>query len=81
MQRYSPVRRTSHLPGASTRPPPFSVTTEIVRRLVPRLYEVELAGPVERTRLSFVGGIKHMPIRYQLRGWGSSLTGRVQIHH
>jgi cholest-4-en-3-one 26-monooxygenase len=41
---------------------------EIVRRLVPRLDEVELAGPVERMRSSFVGGIKHMSIRYRLRG-------------
>ncbi len=40
---------------------------EIFRRLVPRLDEVELVGPVERMRSSFVGGIKHMPIRYHLR--------------
>jgi len=40
---------------------------EIVLRLVPRLGEVELAGPIERMRSSFVGGIKHMPIRYRLR--------------
>jgi hypothetical protein len=33
-----------------------------------RLYEVELAGPVERMRSSLVGGIKHMPIRSRLRG-------------
>jgi hypothetical protein len=26
-----------------------------------------LAGPVERLRSSFVGGIKHMPIRYKLK--------------
>jgi len=62
----------AHLPRAARR----SVTAnlarlelqEIVRRLVPRLYEVELAGPVERMRSSLVGGIKHMPIRYRLRG-------------
>ncbi|HKA28588.1 MAG TPA: cytochrome P450 [Candidatus Binatia bacterium] len=41
---------------------------EIFRRLVPRLDDVELAGPVERMRSSFVGGIKRMPIRYRLRG-------------
>ena len=41
---------------------------EIFRRLVPRLAEVELAGPVERMRSSFVGGIKRMPIRYRLHG-------------
>ena len=40
---------------------------EIVRRLVPRLGEVELAGPIERMRSSRVGGIKDMPIRYWLR--------------
>jgi cytochrome P450 len=40
---------------------------EIFRRLVPRLDEVELGGPVERMRSSFVGGIKHMPIHYRLR--------------
>jgi cytochrome P450 len=40
---------------------------EIVRRLVPRLCEVELAGPIERMRSSFVGGIKHMRIRYRLK--------------
>jgi cytochrome P450 len=35
---------------------------EIFRRLIPRLDEVELAGPVERMRSSFVGGIKRMPL-------------------
>ena len=41
---------------------------EIFSRLVPRLDEVELAGPVERMRSSFFGGIKRMPIRYRLHG-------------
>jgi cholest-4-en-3-one 26-monooxygenase len=36
-------------------------------RLVERLQSVELAGPVERLRSSFLGGVKHMPIRYRLR--------------
>jgi cholest-4-en-3-one 26-monooxygenase len=40
---------------------------EILRRLVPRLSGVELAGPVERMRSSFVGGIKHLPIGYRRR--------------
>jgi cytochrome P450 len=40
---------------------------EIFRRLVPRLAEVELAGPVERMRSSFVGGIKRMPLRVRFR--------------
>ncbi|GIW41780.1 MAG: cytochrome P450 [Candidatus Binatia bacterium] len=38
----------------------------VFRELLRRLGEAELAGPVERLRSSFVGGIKHMPIRYEL---------------
>ncbi len=37
------------------------------RFLLPRLEEVELAGPVERLTSNLVGGIKHLPIRYRLR--------------
>ena len=37
------------------------------RRLAQRLESVELAGPVQRMRSSFVGGIKHMPVRYRIR--------------
>lgn len=37
------------------------------RTLIPRLAHIEMTGPVERLRSSFVGGIKRMPIRYQLR--------------
>jgi cholest-4-en-3-one 26-monooxygenase len=37
------------------------------RQLVQRLEAVDLDGPVSRMRSSFVGGIKHMPIRYKLR--------------
>ena len=37
------------------------------RHLATRLDKVELAGPVERLRSSFLGGVKHMPIRYELR--------------
>jgi cholest-4-en-3-one 26-monooxygenase len=37
------------------------------RQLVARLDEAELTGPIQRMRSSFVGGIKHMPIRYRLR--------------
>ncbi|HZP44610.1 MAG TPA: cytochrome P450 [Candidatus Binataceae bacterium] len=36
------------------------------RQLIDRLAEVELTGPIERMRSSFVGGIKHMPIRYRM---------------
>jgi cytochrome P450 len=38
----------------------------IFRNLARRLEHAELAGPVQRLRSSFVGGIKHMPIRYKL---------------
>jgi cholest-4-en-3-one 26-monooxygenase len=41
------------------------------RQLAERLESVELAGPVQRMRSSFVGGIKHMPIRYRLRRAGA----------
>ncbi len=37
------------------------------RHLAARIDEVELEGPVERLRSSFLGGVKHMPIRYRLR--------------
>ncbi|MEV1176114.1 cytochrome P450 [Nonomuraea sp. NPDC049784] len=35
--------------------------------LLPRLDSVELAGQPEWTATTFVGGIKHLPIRYKLR--------------
>jgi cytochrome P450 len=38
----------------------------VFRHLAARLAECELAGPVERLRSSFVGGIKRMPIHYRL---------------
>jgi cytochrome P450 len=37
------------------------------RALLPRLESIELAGPPEMTRTTFVGGIKHLPIRYTLK--------------
>ena len=37
------------------------------RQLAERMESVELAGPTQRMRSSFVGGIKHMPIRYRIR--------------
>ncbi len=37
------------------------------QQLVARLGAVELAGPVERLRSPFLGGVKHMPVRYRLR--------------
>jgi len=39
----------------------------IFRELAARLHSVELSGPVERMRSSFLGGVKRMPIRYRLR--------------
>ncbi|CAA0095060.1 Cytochrome P450-terp [Mycolicibacterium vanbaalenii] len=36
--------------------------------LLPRLKSVELAGPPEHTATIFVGGLKHLPIRYELSG-------------
>jgi len=37
------------------------------RQLSERLESIELAGPVDRLHASFVGGPKHLPIRYRLR--------------
>jgi cholest-4-en-3-one 26-monooxygenase len=42
----------------------------IFRALAERLDEVALAGPFERMRSSFLGGVKRMPIRYRLRPSG-----------
>jgi len=36
------------------------------RHLMERLEYAEPAGPLERMRSSFVGGLKHMPIRYKM---------------
>jgi len=35
-------------------------------QLAKRIETVELAGPIQRMRSNFVGGIKHMPIRYRI---------------
>jgi cholest-4-en-3-one 26-monooxygenase len=37
------------------------------RQLAERVDAVELTGPIQRMRSSFVGGIKHMPVRIKLR--------------
>jgi hypothetical protein len=37
------------------------------KHLLPRIDEIELAGPVQRLHSSLVGGVKHLPIRYKLR--------------
>jgi cholest-4-en-3-one 26-monooxygenase len=39
----------------------------VFRQLATRLDEIELTGPVQRLRSSFLGGVKHVPIRYRLR--------------
>ena len=39
----------------------------IFRQLAERLEHLEPAGPVEFLHSSFVGGVKHLPIRYRLR--------------
>jgi cholest-4-en-3-one 26-monooxygenase len=39
----------------------------IFRKLVERIEGVESAGPVSRLRSSFLGGVKHVPIRLRLR--------------
>ncbi len=36
-------------------------------QLSQRLEHAELIGPIERLRSSFLGGVKHVPIRYRLR--------------
>ena len=38
----------------------------VFRELATRMDHVELSGPVERLRSSFLGGVKHVPIRYRL---------------
>jgi cholest-4-en-3-one 26-monooxygenase len=38
----------------------------LFRQLAERLVDVELTGPVERLRSSFLGGVKHVPLRWQL---------------
>ncbi len=37
------------------------------RQLAERLEAIELNGPIQRMRSSFVGGIKHMPVRYRIK--------------
>ena len=38
----------------------------VLGALLPRLKHVELAGPPQLTRSTFVSGVKHLPIRYEL---------------
>jgi len=39
----------------------------VFRHLIERVDEIELAGPIERLRSSFLGGIKRMPVRYRIK--------------
>jgi hypothetical protein len=39
----------------------------LFRQLATRLQEVELVGRAERLRSSFLGGVKHLPIRCRLK--------------
>ncbi|HEX6331598.1 MAG TPA: cytochrome P450 [Actinomycetota bacterium] len=41
-------------------------TKVLFQELLPRLADIELAGPVERMRSNFVNGLKHMPVRVTL---------------
>ncbi|SCX19474.1 Cytochrome P450 [Mycolicibacterium fluoranthenivorans] len=41
--------------------------TSLFGELLPRLESIELAGPPELSATTFVGGLKHLPIRYSLR--------------
>jgi cytochrome P450 len=41
--------------------------SSLFTELVPRLESIELAGEPELTATTFVGGLKHLPIRYSLR--------------
>jgi len=36
------------------------------KHLIPRIEEIELAGPIERLHSSLVGGLKKLPLRYKL---------------
>ncbi|MFK7895087.1 MAG: cytochrome P450 [Myxococcota bacterium] len=38
-----------------------------LEQMIPRLSEIELAGPLTRVQSSFLGGVKQMPIRYVAR--------------
>jgi cytochrome P450 len=41
--------------------------SSLFAELIPRLDSIELAGPPELSATTFVGGLKHLPIRYSLR--------------
>jgi cytochrome P450 len=43
-------------------------TRALFAELLPRLQSIELAGQPEWMATTFVGGLKHLPIRYTLKG-------------
>ncbi len=43
-------------------------TGALFAELLPRLESIELAGRPEWTATTFVGGLKHLPVRYRLKG-------------
>ena len=43
-------------------------TRAFCAELLPRLESIGLAGRPEWTATTFVGGLKHLPIRYALKG-------------
>jgi cytochrome P450 len=43
-------------------------TRALFSALLPRLESIELAGPSEWKATTFVGGLKHLPVRYRLKG-------------
>ena len=43
-------------------------TRALFAELLPRLESIELAGRPEWVATTFVGGLKHLPIRYTLKG-------------
>ena len=53
--------------SASARTSRASSCMVAYKHLLPRIEEIELAGPVERLHSALVGGVKHLPIRYKLK--------------
>src|SRR6478672_9603438 len=58
--RHRRRRRRAHRAGRSL------VTDRGAPKLLPRLASVQLAGTPELLSTTFVGGLKHLPIRYAL---------------
>jgi cholest-4-en-3-one 26-monooxygenase len=49
--------------------------TVMFGQLFDRVQGIEIVGPVERLRSSFMNGIKHLPVRFELVGGGSMTPG------